>query len=89
MTYVRLQLYGLTRRLFQVPVIALFTKYEQFRRDIKIRLEDERRETDIDAEVKSAFDEHYLDSLREPPSLTPRFVCLESEDSVSHEPIFY
>ena len=64
--------------IFQVPVIAVFTKYDQFKRDIKMKLEDEGRdpETHIDAEVKSVFDQYYLGSLSGPPA----FVRLESED---------
>ena len=64
--------------IFQVPVIAVFTKYDQFKRDIKMKLEDEGRdpETHFDAEVKSVFDQYYLGSLSGPPA----FVRLESED---------
>ena len=69
---------GLTREIFQVPVIALFTKYDQFKRDIKMKLEDEPNhpETDIDAEVKRVFEQHYLARLSGPPP----FMCLESEN---------
>ena len=78
-----MQLYelGLTRGIFQVPVIALFTKYDQFKRDIKIRLEDEHGHpgTDIEVEVKRAFNEHYLASLSESPPV----ICLESEDLIT------
>jgi hypothetical protein len=70
---------GLTRRTFQVPVIAVFTKYDQFRRNIKFKLEDDKRETDLDAEVKKIFDQHYLASL----GGDPPFVRLESEDFVN------
>ena len=69
---------GLTWEIFQVPVIALFTKYDQFKRDIKMKLEDEpdHPETDIDAEVKRVFEQHYLARLSGPPP----FMCLESEN---------
>ncbi len=70
---------GLTRGTFQVPVIAVFTKYDQFKRDIKMKLEDENRETDLDAEVEKIFDQHYLASL----GGDPPFVRLESEDFVN------
>jgi hypothetical protein len=74
--------------MFQVPVIALFTKYDQFKRDIKMKLEDEpddwHPETDIDGEVKRIFEQQYLDRLSGPPP----FICLESEDLVTVEPIF-
>jgi hypothetical protein len=58
-------------------VIAVFTKYDQFRRDIEMRLEDEDRdqETQLDVEVESAFNEHYLAGLTGPPP----FIRLESE----------
>jgi hypothetical protein len=63
---------------FQVPVIAVFTKYDQFKHDIKMKLEDEGRdsEMDLNAEVEKIFKQHYLASLNGPPP----FICLESED---------
>jgi len=62
---------------FPVPVIAVFTKYDQFKRDIKMKLEDEGRdpEMDLNAEGENIFNQHYLASLNGPP-----FVRLESED---------
>ena len=68
---------------FQVPVIAVFTKRDQFRREVKMKLEDQHgSEVDqalIDREMKEIFDKHYLAKLGE----APRFVCLESEDFVN------
>ena len=63
---------------FQVPVIAVFTKYDQFKRDIKMKLEDEGRDPDthFDTEVESVFNRYYLASLSGPPP----FVLLESAD---------
>ena len=63
---------------FQVPVIAVFTKYDQFKRDIKMKLQDEGRdpETDLNAEVENTFNQHYLASLNGHPP----FIRLESED---------
>jgi hypothetical protein len=63
--------------IFQVPVIAVFTKYDQFKRDIKMKLEDEGRnpETEFDTEVESVFDQYYLSGL----SGSLLFVRLESE----------
>ena len=76
-----MQLYelGLTRGIFQVPVIAVFTKYDQFKRDIKLEYEYDHPEavTDIDAEVKRVFEQQYLAKLSGPPP----FIHLESEDS--------
>jgi hypothetical protein len=65
---------------FQVPVIAVFTKYDQFKRNIKMKLEDEGRdpEMNVDAEVENIFKQHYLDSLNGPQA--PPFIRLESED---------
>ena len=59
-------------------MIAVFTKYDQFKRNIKMKLEDEGRDPvmDLDSEVEKIFKEHYLASLNGPPP----FVCLESED---------
>ena len=64
---------------FPVPVIAVFTKYDQFKHDIKMKLEDEGcdPEMDLNAEVENIFNQHYLASLNGPPP----FVCLESEDN--------
>ena len=63
---------------FQVPVIAVFTKFDQFKRDIKMKLQDEGRDPDIDlnTEVENEFKRHYLDVLKGPPP----FIRLESED---------
>ena len=79
----------MTRGIFQVPVIALFTKYDQFKHDIKMKLEDEHDhpETNIDAEVKRVFEQHYLAGLR--VSGPPLFIRLESEDFVTDKCIFY
>ena len=64
--------------IFKVPVIAVFTKFDQFKCDIKMKLEDEGRdpETYFEAEVESVFDQYYLGSLSEPPP----FVRLEGEE---------
>jgi hypothetical protein len=63
-------------------VIAVFTKYDQFRRDISIKLEDQRRDpASLDTEVKNVFNKHYLASFTEPPP----FVRLESENFDDHE----
>ena len=62
-------------------MIALFTKFEQFKLDIKMKLEDEDDypEARIDVEIGRVFKEHYLSSL----SGSPPFICLESEVSLS------
>ena len=63
---------------FPVPVIAVFTKYDQFKRNIKMKLEDEDRDPEIylDAEAENIFKQHYLANLDGPPP----FIRLESED---------
>ena len=63
---------------FQVPVIAVFTKFDQFKRDTKMKLEDQGRdrEMDLDAEVENVFDQHYVARLKGPPP----FIRLESEN---------
>jgi hypothetical protein len=61
-----------------VPVIAVFTKYDQFRLDIEMNLQDggcSDSEQEAPAEAKRVFKEHYLDNL----GVAPEFVCLESE----------
>jgi hypothetical protein len=69
-----------TSRIFQVPVIAVFTKFDQFRREVRMKLEDQHRdpEMDLDVEMESIFNQHYLGSLRGPPP----FIRLESENFV-------
>jgi hypothetical protein len=63
-------------------VIAVFTKYDQFRRNISIKLEDQHRDPALlSAEVENVFNEHYLASFTEPPP----FVHLESKGFDDHE----
>ena len=63
---------------FPVPVIVVFTKYEQFKRSIKIKLEDEGydHEIDFNDEAENIFKQHCLASL----SGYPLFIRLESKD---------
>jgi hypothetical protein len=57
-------------------VIAVFTKYDQFKINIRMQLEDQNRDpTQLDEEVKRVFDEQYLANLRG----SPPFVRLQSE----------
>ena len=67
--------------IFQVPVIAVFTKYDQFKRNITMKLMGEGRDlgTHFDIEVESVFNRHYLARL----SGSPAFVRLESKDFLS------
>jgi hypothetical protein len=73
----------------QVPVIAVFTKYDQFRREIRMKLEDQScdpADLDDNAKVEKIFKEHYLANLRGPPPVP--FVCLESKDFVNQPSIY-
>jgi hypothetical protein len=66
-------------------VIAVFTKYDQFRRDIRIKLEDQHRDPSLlDTEVESVFSEHYLTSLAGPPP----FVRLGGEGFDDHRDMY-
>jgi len=59
-------------------VIALFTKYKQFKFNIRMKLEDKDRpdwETEASGEAEKVFQEHYRRDAGE----MPHFVRLESE----------
>jgi hypothetical protein len=65
-------------------VIAVFTKFDQFRREINFRLEDQGLDPSTDpgllnAEVERIFEKQYLANLR---GAAP-FVRLESEDLIT------
>jgi hypothetical protein len=64
----------------QVPVIAVFTKLDQFKRDTRMKLEDQDCDPDdpaiLNAEMERIFREEFLANLRG----SPPFVRLESED---------
>ena len=63
---------------FTVPVIAVFTKYDQFKNNIEIDLERDgfvNWETEAPAVAERVFQEQYLCKLRG----IPHFVRLESE----------
>ena len=64
--------------IFQVPVIAVFTKFDQFKRNIEMKLNHEGRDPKIHlvGEVESMFNENYLVGL----SGSPPCIRLESED---------
>ena len=63
-------------REFQVPVIAVFTKYDQFKRDVGMRLEDQGHDLALlNDKMESIFNKEFLANLKgSPPS-----VRLESE----------
>jgi hypothetical protein len=61
-------------------VIVVFTKYDQFRRDVQMKLEYEHRDpADLDAEMESIFNQYCLANLRN----SPPFVRLEREGFVN------
>jgi hypothetical protein len=60
-------------------VIAAFTKYDQFRRDVGMKLEDQNPDASLDTEVERIFKEEYLANLKG----SPPFVRLEGENFVS------
>jgi len=64
----------------QVPVIAVFTKLDQFRRDTRMKLEDQDRDSDdpaiLNAEMERIFKEEFLANLKG----SAPFVRLESEN---------
>lgn len=67
-------------------MIAIFTKYDQFKREIRMKLEDQRRDpaTELDAEVESVFDQYFLASLTGPPP----FIRLESKGFDDHRSLY-
>jgi hypothetical protein len=65
--------------IYLVPVIAVFTKYDQYRRNIRMKLEDQGSDTDsarLNAEMERIFEKQFLAHLNG----SPPFVRLESED---------
>jgi hypothetical protein len=61
-------------------VIAVFTKYEQFRREVMMKMEDRGRDLALlDTEIEETFNAHYLANLRG----SPPFVRLESENCMN------
>ena len=61
-------------------MIAVFTKYDQFRRDIVMKLADQHRDPMLlNDEMERIFSKYFLANLED----SPPFVQLESEDFVS------
>jgi hypothetical protein len=60
-------------------VIAVFTKYDQFKRDVGMKLDDQGHDWDpalLNAEMERIFNEEFLANLKG----SPPTVCLGSED---------
>ena len=69
-------------------MIAVFTKYDQFKRNVKMKLEDEgcpSPETELGREAERIFHNFYLSELEATPNL--KFVQLESE-VLCHNSVF-
>ena len=66
----------------QVPVIVVFTKYDQFKRDVRMNLADKDDGCgpgeSLETVVESVFNGRYLADLSKTPP-TPPYVRLESE----------
>jgi hypothetical protein len=64
-------------------VIAVFTKYDQFKLDVEMKLEDEGRDISpgsLEDEIERIFNTQYLDKLREASrTRSESFVRLERE----------
>ena len=66
------------KQRFQVPVIAVFTKYDQFLRNVKMDVSDDPDkylDRSVSEVAKELFQEHYLCPLGD----DVRYVQLESE----------
>jgi hypothetical protein len=70
----------LTKGSSKVPVVAVFTKFDQFRLDIQMRLEDEDRDSaeQLGDEVEKRFRDDYFSKLKG----SPLYIRLESEEFV-------
>ena len=62
---------------FEVPVIGVFTKYEQFRRNIKMHLEDHPNEN-LGGNIADVADRRFRDDYLRPLGAGARFVQVES-----------
>lgn len=62
-----------------MPIVAVFTKYDQFKINVELRLEDKGCENltseHIDKEIKKCFQAEYLEEMNG----QPRHVKLESK----------
>jgi hypothetical protein len=71
----------LTWAIFKVPVIAVFTKFDQLRRNEQIKLTRAKADlAELNAKVEAKFEKDYLSGFTKRPPL----VCLESEDFADH-----
>ena len=67
---------------WKVPVIAVFTKYDQFKCDVRIKLEDRLRGNgsvslkEVDDEAEKIFQDQYWNVIK---GDSPRYVKLQSK----------
>ena len=67
---------------YEVPVIAVFTKYDQFKCDIRVKLEDRSggktciTPQDVDNEAEKIFQDQYWNVIR---GKSPKCVRLQSK----------
>ena len=69
-------------RHFQVPVIVLFTKYDQFLRNVEMYLVDYPDEFPLDSKVSEVAEKHFQEQYLRPLGEEVIFVRLESEFGV-------
>jgi len=65
-----------------VPIIAVFTKYDQFKLNVEMKLQDEGEDSlpeVIEEKVKELFQAEYLGMI----SGQPRYITLESMTALS------
>lgn len=63
---------------WQVPVIAVFTKYDQFKIDVKMKMEDDEKDITpetLSSEINQQFEKEYLQGVER----QTEYVQLESE----------
>ena len=61
-----------------VPIIAVFTKYDQFKLNVEMKLEDEGEDAlpgVVEEKAKELFQDEYLGMVSE----QPRYIILESK----------
>jgi hypothetical protein len=64
---------------YQVPVIAVFTKYDQFLRNVKMDVMEEDPDKYLDRSVSEVAKEHFQEHYLHPLGDNVGYVQLESE----------
>ena len=75
--------------ILQVPVIAVFTKFDQFRRNVEMDVSD-YPDKYLDSNVSQVVENHFQEYYRRPLGDDARYVQLESTllRAISHVPTF-